>query len=62
MTKFVKSKKVFREEGIVSPGFVVSLEPKIKSYYRFSTEFVEKVRYACREEKKDHEVYDEIVA
>lgn len=49
MSKFAKGKKVFKEEGIVNDGFVVSVDPKIKSYYRFSTEFVEKVKYACRE-------------
>ena len=52
MSKFAKSKKVFKEEGVVSPGFVVQFNPKMKSYYRYTTEFVEKIKYASREEKK----------
>lgn len=37
MNKFAKNKKVFKEEGIVGQGFVVALDPKVKSYYRFTT-------------------------
>jgi hypothetical protein len=37
------------------------VEPKVKSYCRFTTELIEKIRYACREEKKSPEVYEEII-
>ena len=40
ITKLNKAKKPFREEGVIGQGFVVSLQPKVKSYYRFSTEFI----------------------
>jgi len=48
MSKFAKTKKVFKEEGVVSQGFVIKLNPKLKSFYRYSTEFVEKIRFASR--------------
>lgn len=40
---------------------MVSVEPKSKSYYRFTGEFIEKIKYACKEDKKDEEIYAEIV-
>ena len=49
MTKFAKEKKIFKEEGIVNSGFVLGIDPKIKGYYRYSTEFVERIKYANRE-------------
>ena len=39
----------------------MGIDPKVKSYYRYSTDFVEKIKYASREEKKSRDVYDEIV-
>ena len=57
-TKLNKTRKVFKEEGVIGNGFVVEFEPKVKSYYRFTTEFIEKVKYACREEKKDEKIHE----
>lgn len=37
------------------------MEPKCKSYYRFTNDFIEKIKYACKEYKKDEEIYAEIV-
>lgn len=36
-SKINKSKKIFKEEGVIQPGFVIVLKPKIKTYYRFTT-------------------------
>lgn len=60
--KLNKAKKIFKEEGIVGPGFIVSAEPKSKSYYRFTSDFIDKIKYACKEEKKDEDIYAEIVS
>lgn len=56
--KLNKSKKIFKDEGIISPGFVISVEPKSKIYYRFTNDFIDKIKYACKEEKKDEEIYN----
>jgi hypothetical protein len=61
LTKLNKNKKIFQEEGIINKGFVIKMLPKIKSYYRYTTELIEKIKYSCREEKKNLETYDEIV-
>ena len=37
MSKFNRGKKVFKEEGIVGAGFVMGVDPKVKSYYRYSS-------------------------
>lgn len=37
MSKFNRGKKIFKEEGIINPGFVIGIDPKVKSYYRYST-------------------------
>lgn len=61
LSKLNKSKKIFKEEGIIQQGFVVAIEPKAKSYYRFSTEIQEKIRYAVAEQRKDETVYEDLV-
>jgi hypothetical protein len=61
LSKLNKSKKIFKEEGILQSGFVVAIDPKSKSYYRFSTEIQEKVRFAVAEQRKDETVYEELV-
>ncbi len=40
MGKLNRTKKIFKEEGIIASGFVVSVEPKAKIYNRFTTEFI----------------------
>lgn len=40
LTKLNKNKKIFKEDGIISNGFIQKLRPKTKSYYRFTTEFL----------------------
>lgn len=37
MSKFNKSKKIFKEEGIILQNFVVRTIPKVKTYFRFTT-------------------------
>lgn len=37
MSKFNKGRKIFKEEDIISLGFVLAVDPKLKSYYKFST-------------------------
>lgn len=61
LSKLNKSKKIFKEEGILQQGIVVAIEPKSKSYYRFSTEIQEKVRFAVAEQRKDETVYEYLV-
>jgi hypothetical protein len=39
----------------------VAIEPKSKSYYRFSTEIQEKVRFAVADQRKDETVYEDLV-
>ena len=46
--KLDQSKKIFKEEGIVGAGFVIAVEPKSKSFYRFTGDFIDKVKYACK--------------
>ena len=57
MEKLNQERKIFFEEGIIGNGFVRGLKPKIKTYYRFTTEFVEKLKFASREEGKVKAVY-----
>ena len=38
-----KSKAIFKDQGIIQKGFLKKLEPKVKSYYRFSSKIVETV-------------------
>lgn len=53
MSKFNKSKKMFKEEGIITEGFVGSNEPKVKSYYKLYLSFSRKNYDASRSDKKD---------
>lgn len=43
LSKIDKEKVIFKDQGIIRKGFVQSLSPKIKSYYRFSSKIVETV-------------------
>lgn len=44
-------KKIFKDEEIILKGFVLDLVPKIKSYYRYTTELTEKIDVVCKSEK-----------
>lgn len=43
ITLLNKQKTIFKDQNIIERGFVISLLPKIKSYYRFSSKIVETV-------------------
>ena len=47
-SKINKAKKIFKDEAIILQRFVVAVEPKTKIYHRFTSEFIDKVRYACK--------------
>lgn len=48
----VNMKKVmFKEDDILGRGFIVELLPKVKSYYRYTTERTERVMMICKGEK-----------
>lgn len=52
-SKLNKEKKIFKDEGVLAAGFVIGVQPKSKSYYRLTSDFIEKIKYSCKEEKKD---------
>jgi len=43
-----KSKKLFEDIGIIKPGFVQVLKPKLKIYDKFKTEKSERLMNLCR--------------
>ena len=51
LTKLNDKKVFFKDEGILTKGFVAELYPKIKSYYRFTTELTDKIVFTCRQDK-----------
>jgi hypothetical protein len=45
------SKVLFKEDGIIGKGFVVELLPKVKSYYRYTTQRTDQVMAICKGER-----------
>jgi len=37
LSKINKMKAIFKDDGIITKGFVIELLPKIKSFYRYNT-------------------------
>lgn len=48
LTKLNDKKIFFREDGIINKGFVSELLPKIKTFYRYTTELTDKIFYTCK--------------
>lgn len=51
LTKLNDKKVYFKDEGLLTKGFVAELKPKVKSYYRFTTELTDKIAYTCKQER-----------
>lgn len=57
MQALSKHKNIFVDEGIISAGFVKTLLPKVKGYYRFRDETVQ----LCKHSEKSDKTYESIV-
>ncbi len=51
LSKLDDKKVFFKDDGIIGKGFIVELVPKIKSFYRYTTQLTDKIEYTCKEEK-----------
>lgn len=48
LTKLNDKKVFFRDDGIINKGFVAEIIPKVKSFYRYTTELTDKIMWACK--------------